>query len=104
MGRPALTWDSTDSTTVLQSVLTLLQGGDLLYQGPTMSPKVLRIFLIFVILLCMISMCWTDSEVQSIEEAQDVGGTTVDEVVEEGSQVAPGMVDQLLRKLATLLA
>ena len=28
-----------------------------------MSPTVLRIFLIFVILLCMISMCWTDSEV-----------------------------------------
>ena len=43
-------------------------------------------------------------QVQSIEEAQDVGATTADEVVEEGSQVAPGMVDQLLRKLATLLA
>ena len=44
-------------------------------------------------------------QVQSIEEAEDVGGDTLEEAVaaESGSQQLPGMVEQWLRKLATIM-
>ena len=44
-------------------------------------------------------------QVQSVEEPEDVGGNTLEEAViaESGSQQLPGMVEQWLRKLATIM-
>ena len=88
-----------------------------------MSPKLLNVLSILLVFACFLSLAWTETEarfykigkqklkrkkffqVQSIEEAEDVGGNTLEEAVvaESGSQQLPGMVEHWLRKLATIM-
>lgn len=77
------------------------------YESCLASHLVSTLFSLLLVLVMMTSFCWTESMVQTSEEVEDVAASIEGEMVntvEAGNQEVPGMLNQLLRKLATLLA